>query len=203
VKKLVALLLSSGAMAAFGVIAVGATPALAKKCHCKRGPRGFTGPRGRAGPRGPRGARGPTGPQGPEPPQEPPPFSPSDLSNFDTVLTTVGQTHTLTFGDFTVSDVNNLSTNGGCSGIKLFSPNAYAVTQGTPSDTGGEPFVPVTGGVATSITVGQNPGGHGDAVFQALDATPSYITGIVGDFTGAALPSGIFPCVNLGGASGS
>ena len=70
-RKVLILLVSSGAMAAFGVIAVDASPALAAKCHCKtgprgpRGPRGFTGSRGPQGPAGPAGSAGPAGPAGP------------------------------------------------------------------------------------------------------------------------------------------
>src|ERR1700693_1111926 len=68
VRKLVVLLLSSGAIAALGSLAVEAAPALAAKCHCQRGPRGFTGPRGARGAqgsRGPAGANGAAGAQGP------------------------------------------------------------------------------------------------------------------------------------------
>ena len=43
------LLLSSGALTAFGMLAVEATSAPAAACHCERGPRGPRGPRGRRG----------------------------------------------------------------------------------------------------------------------------------------------------------
>ena len=208
-RKLLVLLVSSGVMAAFGVLAVDATPALAAKCHCKRGPRGFTGPRGPrglTGVRGPVGPRGPTGPQGPAPPPGPPP--PQTQSDFDAVLTTVGQTHTVTFGDFSVSDVNNATTNGGCSGIKLFGNAGYFVGLGVGGGAGVAWAGPIPGGTSIPLEpslAGTNAVGSGRAniLVQAVSSTPSFITGTVGDLDGAALPSGIIPCADVGGAAGS
>ncbi len=206
-RKLFVLLLSSGAMAACGVLAVDAAPALAAKCHCQRGPRGFTGP---SGPAGPRGAQGPAGPQGPNgatgargpagPAGATGPAGPG-LTNFDAVLTTVGQSHTVTVGDFTVSDVNNATTNGGCSGIKIFGTQTYYDGSGQ-YDPGWGTIIPAN----TSDTIG--PAGDLSEVFQGYDlVTPSFITGDVGDSSSTRgaqpLATGVIPCVNVGGVAGS
>jgi hypothetical protein len=119
-KKLLVLLLSSGAMAAFGVLAVDASPALAAKCHCKRGPRGFTGPRGPAGPAGPAGARGPAGATGPAGPAGP---AGGGLNNWDGVLKTPGQVQSVTIGSFTVFD-SDLPSGLGCSDISITNNSA-------------------------------------------------------------------------------
>ncbi len=111
-KKLVVLLLSSGAVAALGMIAVDASPALAAKCHCQRGPRGFPGPRGPQGPAGPAGAAGPTGATGPTGPAG------AGLNNWDSVLKTPGQVESITEGSFTVFDADQVG-GGGCSDIQL------------------------------------------------------------------------------------
>jgi len=200
-------------MAAAGVVAVDVTPALAAKCHCKRGPRGFTGPRGPRGARGPQGPAGPRGPagangaQGPAGPAGATGPAGSGLSNFDSVLTTVGQSHSVTIGDFTVADVNNKTTNGGCSGITLFGSKPYYFAIGankpvpaTAAVTAAGTSTPVaTGGVATP--------GQLNVLLQAYDFTPSFITGDVGDSSATqgapAQPSGVTPCVDIGGVAGS
>ena len=235
-RRLVVLLLSSGVMAAFGVIAVDVTPALAAKCHCKRGPRGHTGPRGprgftgSRGPQGPRGpqgvqgpqgpagpAGGPTGPAGPAGPQGPAgpagpqgPAGPSGgggLSNFDNVVTTVGGVSSVTVGDFTVADVNNKTTNGGCSGITMFASKTYVFSIWSSKAGVYVPWTARAGGGATLIDVDSNPPGpntgSAENLAQAYDGTPSFMTAYVGDDTGSQLASGIFPCVTIGGVSGS
>src|SRR5437588_11201121 len=102
-------------MAAAGLVAVDASPALAAKCHCKRGPRGFTGPRGPQGPAGPRGPQGNTGPAGPQGP--PGTSSSSSLTNFIGYLNTAGQTKSVTVGAFTYSTFENLDGSGCASGV--------------------------------------------------------------------------------------
>lgn len=186
-------------MAAAGLVAVDVTPALAAKCHCKRGPRGFTGPRGPAGPAGARGPAGPAGPAGATGATGP---AGGGLSNFDAVLTSVGQTHAVTVGDFTVADVNNKTTNGGCSGLTLFGTQPYFFAFGQA--------IPVSAmqPAGTSTPFGGGGGtGRLNFIFQAYDLTPSYITGDVGDSSSTAgaptQPSGVIPCVNIGGVSGS
>jgi Collagen triple helix repeat (20 copies) len=208
-KKLFVLLLSSGVLAAFGAIAVDASPALAAKCHCKRGkrgprgPRGFTGARGPQGPAGPRGATGPAGPQGP---QGPPGSGGGGLSNFDNVLTSVGQVGSVTVGDFTIADVNNNTTNGGCSGITLNDAKGYVFDVFRGDGGGGTGEIPFPGGTIQITTGAPPPGpaaGSMNNIVQAYDGTPSFLTAIVGNDTGSQLPSGVWPCVNVGGASGS
>ncbi len=116
-------------------------------------------------------------------------------------MTTVGQSHSLTIGDFTLADVNNFSTNGGCSGIKLFDSKAYFHTDGDAFDS----WIPQTAGGSYSVNSisSSTPGtGDGAMMVQAVDATPSYLTSDVGDLTGSTLPTGIIPCANVGGASG-
>ena len=222
-RKSFILLLSSGVMAAAGLVAVDVAPALAAKCHCQRGPRGFTGPRG------PRGSQGPAGPQGPQGPQGPAgnngaagPAGPAGaagatgpagpgLSNFDNVLTSVGQSFSVTEGDFTVADVNNATTNGGCSGVTLFGSKAYYWNHGglgSPWSNllGSGTSVHVTGPNAVA-TVGSTGGpaqtGSSDNLFQAFDGTPSYISGDVGEGDGFTQASGIVACTTVGGVAGS
>ncbi len=120
-RKSFVLLLASGVMAAAGVIAVDVTPALAAKCHCQRGPRGFTGPRGPRGPQGPAGARGPAGSNGSAGPAGATgPAGPAGagLNNFNKLLNTAGQVNSVTVGSFTLSDSEALSGSG-CNGVKL------------------------------------------------------------------------------------
>jgi hypothetical protein len=133
------LLLSSGAVAAFGVLAIDAAPALAAKCHCKRGPRGFTGPRGPQGPQGAKGAQGAQGAQGPAGPPgaagTPGPAGPAGptgptgpqgagLNNFDANLTTPGQVNSVTVGSFTVSDADAVGGTG-CVGIGVTNNSSH------------------------------------------------------------------------------
>jgi len=233
-RKSFVLLLSSGVMAAAGL--VGVAPALAAhNSASSRGPRGPQGPRGFTGPRGPRGPQGPAGPRGPQGAQgsqgpagnngAPGPAGPAGpagaagatgpagpgLSNWDTVLTSVGQVHSVTIGDFTAADVNNLSVNGGCSAATLFGSKGfvYDVFTGDTAGSTGETATP--GGSSITIVPAtaappEPPGGADGSMnntFQAYDGTPSYITGVVGSDTGNALPTGIFPCINVGGVAGS
>ena len=201
-KRLVVLVLSSGAMAAFGVIAVDATPALAAKCHCKRGPRGFTGPRGPQGPAGPAGARGPAGPAGPTGATGPAGPAGGGLNNYDMLLSTPGQVHSVTIGQFTISDADNVG-GGGCNGVTLTdnsATQAYDMSQPT-----GWGAYDVDGDWSTGNTnTWKISWDTGAGVFQAvLEDGSSMITGTVGDKTLAALPSSNKPCVDVGGVAGT
>jgi hypothetical protein len=100
--------------------------------------------------------------------------------------------------------VNNATTNGGCSGITLFGSAAYWLGFGASSSWAG--LVP--GGTTVPLEPslsGGNAAGSGTAniLFQAVDQTPSFATGTVGDVDGAALATGIVPCLDVGGAQGS
>jgi hypothetical protein len=228
-KKLVVLLLSSGAMAAFGVIAVDASPALAAKCHCKRGPRGprgprgFTGPRGPQGPAGPAGARGAngsngaTGPAGPAGPAGP------GLNNWDGVLKTPGQVQSVTIGSFTVSDADSVDGSG-CTDIVVANNSKSVTAIGTSyyvNDYGynikpGNTYVPQDD-YGTSDSTGYDAAGYWMTPFQyALQDGSSMITGWVGNSgnshnssmvadnnLGAQQPSGNYTCINAGGVAGT
>ncbi len=211
-RKSFILLLSSGVMAAAGVVAVDVTPALAAKCHCQRGPRGFTGPRGPRGPQGPAGARGPAGANGSNGAQGPAgPTGPAGAAgaggNFDNTLTAVGQVASVTIGDFTIADVNNLTTNGGCSAATLFGSKSYVYGLSQPAGALGYTQASEHGGTSVTIAVAAStPGpdtGSFDNQFQAYDGTPSYVTATVGTDSGPALATGIFPCITVGSAVGS
>ena len=208
-KKLLVLLLSSGAMAAFGVIAVDASPALAAKCHCKRGPRGFTGPRGPQGPAGPAGARGPAGPAGATGATGATGPAGPGLNNWDGVLKTPGQVQSVTVGSFTISDSDTVDGKG-CSDINLTNNSS---TQTAFYGTDGEIATGKTlkpGATATDFQHGgyyndQNAQGFepdGSSMFLALVANSGG-----GDAaypaTATPQPSGNYPCVNFGGIAGS
>jgi hypothetical protein len=221
-KRLLVLLLSSGAMAAFGVIAVDASPALAAKCHCKRGPRGFTGPRGPQGATGPRGAAGPAGPAGSAGPAGPAgPTGPAGpgLNNFDNVLKTPGQVESVTIGKFTVFVADQVNGDG-CGTLNLTNNSsgteadyarynddqAYIAARAAnnPDDAG-----PVDPGATVDVS---NEGGSTTAAnngellipLQALlQDGSSMLTGQLGIWTGPASPSGNSPCITVGGLAGT
>jgi hypothetical protein len=209
-RKSFVLLLASGVMAAAGVVAVDVTPALAAKCHCKRGPRGFTGPRGPRGPQGPSGARGPAGargangsagPAGPAGPQGP---AGPGLNNFDKFLVTAGAVNSVTFGNITVSDSEALDGSG-CNGINLSdsaSDGAVAAIGILTANGKGSGF---TNPVDSSGVDPTNGVGTGNNLFQAIDIDGHGLaTGDVGDVTATtALSNGLFPCVDIGGVAGT
>lgn len=205
--RAVALLVFSSALATLGLLTVDVAPALAKKCHCQRGPRGFTGPQGPRGARGPAGPRGPRGPAGPAPPTPPEPPPPPAFNNFDFTLTSVGQVASVTIGDFTIADVNNQTTNGGCSAATLYGSKAFVYGLSQPARAQGYKQNSVSAGTSVPIAVAAPPPGPNTGSFdndlQAYDGTPSYLTAIVGTDTGTELPSGVFPCITVGGAAGS
>ena len=213
-RKLFVLLLSSGAVVAFGVLAVDAAPALAAKCHCKTGATGPRGPRGPVGPRGftgPAGAKGSTGPAGPAGAAGPAGPAGAGLNNWDSVLNTPSQVQSVTIGSFTVFD-SDLPDGTGCSFIQVANNSAsqnadYGIGQ---FDTFGDQ------GIAPGTTT-TFPGGVGagfvNVLFQgALLDGSSMITGIVGNSGGGssngtsyatAQPNGNIPCINVGGLAGT
>ena len=207
-------------MAAAGVVAVGAVPALAAKCHCQRGPRGFTGPRGPAGPRGATGARGAAGAAGAAGPAGPAGATGpagAGFNNFDGILSTAGSTKSVTIGSFTVSDFDQLDGNG-CGPISFTNNSTsqsadwsrYNESQGTIV---GSPVAEEWGvlgkGSSTQISTqggSSTPGNNGELLvpLQALlQDGSSMITAQVGMETGNAAPSGNFPCINVGGVAGT
>ena len=199
-KKLFILLLSSGAMAAFGVVAVDVAPALAAKCHCKRGPRGprgAQGPQGPAGPAGPAGPSGSTGPAGATGPAGP---AGAGLNNWDGVLKTPGQVQSVTIGSFTVSDADQVDGDG-CSNVTL--------TNNSSSQTASYNAGALGSGATGTLIPGSSPvpvGGAGtfNNVFQAvlMDGS-SMVSGLVGNYDGTQQPSGNLPCINVGGVAGT
>ncbi len=225
-KKLLILLLSSGA-AAFGLLAMQAAPALAAKCACKVGPRGFTGPRGPRGAAGPRGSRGPAGSQGPRGAAGPAgsagpagPKGPSSLNNWDGVLKTPGAVQSLTIGSFTVSDADALA-GGGCTVIALANNSAsetadsdLALNNAPNSPSFANPVS--ASGIAPGSNESVQQGGAGPPGFTpsveansflnafqaALEDGSSMITGLVGNDSGTAQPNGNLPCINVGGVAG-
>jgi hypothetical protein len=204
-RKSFVLLLASGVMAVAGVIAVDVTPALAAKCHCKRGPRGFTGPRGPRGPRGPqgpagaRGANGATGPAGPQGPAGP------GLNNFDKYLTTAGQVNSVTVGHFTISDSESVSGTG-CNGLTI-TDNSSTVKYDFAHDDDYDSFSQYdTTDNALALEDSTPPATDETVGFQAfLDDGSSMVTGHVGDGDDdtTALPSGLQPCIDVGGVAGT
>ena len=200
-RKSFVLLLASGVMAAAGVIAVDVTPAMAAKCHCKRGPRGFTGPRGPRGPQGPAGPAGPAGSQGPAGPAGATgPAGPAGagLNNFNKYLTTAGQVNSVTVGAFTVSDSEDLGGLG-CNGIKLTGPGT---TKGyTWSDTTKSFPVDETAANTVPLTLDE----FNVPLQAAADDGSSMITGVLGDSDDntTKTPSGLQPCIDVGGISGT
>jgi hypothetical protein len=220
-KKLVVLLLSSGAMAAFGVIAVDASPALAAKCHCKRGPRGprgprgFTGPRGPQGPTGPAGARGPAGSNGATGPAGP---AGPGLNNFDAYLTTPGQTHSVTVGSFTVSDADQVNGKG-CLGIGITNNSSSTdgwLNAGSKGTNGSTMTVALGKGSTLDVYDEDAPDGTDTGAGTSADpamlfeawlasgSTSSSVTGLVGDANSdTPSPSGNTACLDMGGFAGS
>jgi len=202
-KKVLVLLLSSGAMAAVGVVTIDAAPAMAAKCHCKRGkrgprgprgPRGFTGSRGPQGPAGPRGAQGPAGPTGPQ--------GPAGANGLTTAFNAdvpAGSTHIITVGQFVVLLDNSL---GSCTNNTAF--NGVVLTTG-PADTTdfrvalgstansptGAAFSPV---VTPGTTVPLASASHANTFVAGLTDGSDTIWGQVGSF-----PRGT-DCITVGGA---
>jgi len=188
-------------MGAVGVVLVDATPALAAKCHCKRGPRGFTGPRGPQGPAGPRGAQGPAGPRGATGATGPAGPGATADTNFNKYLTTAGQVNSVTVGKFTLSDSEALGGSG-CNGLSLTESNSSStVNYSGATDDDFDGFTdetPTTNllGSATDETVG----------FQAvMDDGTSMVSGRVGDEDDntVALSNGLQPCIDVGGIAGT
>jgi hypothetical protein len=204
VRKVLVLLLSSGALAAFGVIAVDAAPAMAAKCHCKRGargprgPRGFTGPRGPQGPAGSRGATGPAGPAGATGPAGPPGPAGGGITNFDKDLNTAGEVNSITVGKFTVFDAENTAGTA-CTGINLTGPattSGYTWASGTTTWSN-----ETTTNTQTDIINDSAP----ERVAAYADDGSSFLMAFVGsdDEHATPLASGLQPCVDVGGVSGS
>ena len=221
-KKLFMLLLCSGALLAFGVLAVGAASALGSACRCQRGPRGFRGPpgprgpsgyitrpRGRRGPSGPAGQRGPAGPAGRAGPQAP------GLSNFDKFLTIAGAANSVTIGSFTVSDANNFN-GGGCTGIVLSVPGGTLVASGGPGwsvwttdaatagsgETASRQSLGIPGDI-TPGTVAITPGTQNNLFSAVVNDGSSVITGIVSDSTIDSTGNGPKACIDWGGFAGT
>lgn len=205
-RKVLVLLLSSGAMAAFGVIAVDAAPALAAKCHCKRGPRGFTGPRGPrgpqgpAGPAGPRGSNGAPGPAGPAGP--PGPAGAGQTPNFDKVLTTGGEVNSVTVGAFTVSD-NEALNGSGCGGITITDNSSTGVMYAYAHEDDNDGFttdLAAGAGGATTFTPD-----HVNGFNVALQDGSSMAFGRVADLDDSTTTeaNGLQTCIDLGYVSGS
>ena len=199
-KKLLVLFLSSGAMAMVGVIAVDASSAVAAKCQCKRGPRGFTGPRGATGAAGPAGSAGPAGPTGATGPAGP---AGGGLNNWDGVLKTPGQVQSVTIGSFTVFDADQLG-GGGCTDISITNNSAtqnadYYYWDGDQTDRGSLG----KGLTETGIVVYNNTGAYPMSAYL-LDGS-SMITTMAAnsqDFANAGA-NGNIPCINIGGISGT
>ena len=192
-------------MAAFGVLGLDSAPALAAKCHCKRGPRGFTGPRGPAGPAGPAGPRGRQGPPGPPGPPPPPPPPPPGLNNWDSLLSTPGQTESITVGSFTVSDFDQLG-GGGCSDITLADNNPNVAADYADNGGGGVGHPPTHAAITHASpypAVGNGAGTFLNLFQAALEDGSSMITGYVGNENGTQLTNGNFPCINVGGVAGT
>ena len=211
-KKLMLLILSSGAMAAFGVVAVDAAPALAAKCHCKRGPRGPRGPRGFSGPRGPQGPVGPAGASGPAGPAGSAgasgPAGPAGpgLNNWDGVLKTPGQVQSVTIGSFTVSDADAVG-GGGCTGITVAVPAADAGNWSAVEDYAhhgiSSGWLPQAGQTLNGTTPSFNSDTGGIAFQGVVLDGSSMISGVIGSEDGNAQPSGNAPCINVGGVAGT
>ena len=195
-KKLIVLLLSSGAMAAFGVVAVDVAPAMAAKCHCKRGPRGprgfagLRGPAGPAGPAGPVGAAGPAGPTGPAGP---------GLNNWDGFLKTPGQVQSVTIGSFTVSDADAVN-GGGCTMATLTNDSS---AQDAHYDVAGPGPGPTTLAAGSTLPVEASADTYNNVFQAALLDGSSMVSGLVGNVNGTPQPSGNKPCINVGAVAGT
>ena len=208
-RKLFVLLVSSGALAAFGLLALEASPALAAKCHCRRGPRGFTGPRGpagargatgSAGPRGAAGAPGATGPAGPTGPAG------AGLNNFDKYLTTGGEVNSVTIGQFTVSD-NETLAGGGCGGITLTdnSPTGvkYAYTEADFAANANSGWSALNAaGSAGATNLGTDDTFQTQAILQDGSSMLTATVGNNDDIT-SPLANNLQPCIDVGGLAGT
>ena len=218
-RKLLILLLSSGAVAAFGMLALEAGPALAAKCHCKRGPRGFTGPRGPAGPRGATGSAGPAGPAGPAGATGPAGPAGGGLNNWDGVLKTPGQVQSVTIGSFTVSDSDTVDGNG-CSDINLTNNSASqtAIYGYTLEPTATSATLSPGATETDALDGGEFLSDHGLQAFEPDGSsmitvfasnsggkdTYNYIHVSASDGPAATQqPSGNYPCINFGGIGGT
>ena len=204
------MLLSSGAMAAVGVVTVDAAPALAAKCHCKRGPRGPRGPQGPTGPAGapgPAGSNGATGAAGPAGPAG------QGLNNWDGVLKTPGQVQSVTVGSFTLFD-SDLVTGKGCSTINL--TNNSSTQTGELKATYEQPIQDYSNHTQNveeyyydTVSKGSTyndliNGTELDETFQVvLQDGSSMLSALVGNWNGTAAPSGNVPCINVGGIAGT
>ena len=202
-------------MAAAGLVAVDVAPALAAKCHCQRGPRGFTGGRGPQGPQGPAGSRGPagqngapgangsTGPAGPAGPTGPTgpqgPAGSSGLTNAFNADVAAGSTHLTIVGKFVLVLDNSNGACGGAvySGVALTTnpPNVtdYRLGIGTPENTpaGATISAPITPGTVSPLA---NTGTETTFVAGLTDGSDT-IWGQVGSFVKGT------DCITIGGAA--
>ena len=222
-KKLLILLLCSGALAGFGVLAAETASVSAASCRCQRGPRGFRGPRGPRGTRGPivksppgfRGPRGPRGPTGPPGPVGPAGRLGAGLNSFDQLLATAGASRSVTMGSFTVSDENSPG-GGGCTGIVLSVPGGTLVAGGGPGwnlwttdgATGGtgETTSEQSLGSPADITPGAmaiTSGTQNNLFSAVVNDGSSMITGIVSDSTIESTGNGPAACLDWGGVGGN
>jgi hypothetical protein len=203
-RKSFVLLLSSGVMAAAGLVAVDVTPALAAKCHCKRGPRGFTGPRGPRGAQGPAGARGPAGANGAAGPAGPQgPAGPAGMvANFDKVLNTAGEVNSVTVGAFTVSD-NEALDGSGCGGIMITDNSPAGVKYAYAHEDDGDTFTPdnATGSAGATTFSADEVNGFNVALEDGSSMAFGRVADLDNDTT--LLSNNLQICVDLGYVSGS
>ena len=225
-KKLFALLVSSGVLAALAMLAIEGAPAsamrfssdhsatTAAKCHCKRGPRGPRGPRGRQGPQGPQGPQGVEGAQGVQGPAGPAgPAGPTGPTGATGPTGPTGPTGaTGPAGSTGLTNFNQRTTGTSTHSITIGSFTVSdAVTAGVCgginiSDTSATlnyEFGEDGNAFSTNITHGtptQIAANDGSShAFQAtLSDGSSGITGLVGDYSSATGPT----CVDLGGFAG-
>ena len=207
-------------MAAFGAIAVDASPALAAKCHCKRGPRGFTGPRGPQGPAGPAGARGPAGPAGATGPAGPAgPSGSAALNNFGADLKTAGAVDSVTVGSFTVN-IHENPDGSGCSDLTVTNNSSSVTASGDydGADTSGWADETIPAGGLFSVENGDNTAAsYGDGPigmnldFALLDGSSVIETSLNASANSQAatltteptpLSNGLVPCIAWGWVAG-
>lgn len=211
-KRLLILIASSSALVAFGGLAVDALPASAAKCHCKRGPRGPRGPRGSRGPTGSAGPTGSTGSGGPAGPTGPTGPTGPGINNWDSYLTTPGQTKSVTIGSLTVFDAdrsdtkgcttlsvrNNSSSHNADIGIGLF--DSFDDFTVAPGGTFNEASMPPLGPPRLF-----HPEQWTNVLLTAvLVDGSSMLQGDIGSSGGSATPQpgGNIPCINMGGIAG-
>ena len=226
-RRLLVLLLCSGVLALFALLALDLDAALAAKCHCKAGPRGPRGFAGRRGPRGAVGRRGPTGgrgPAGPAPTGAPAgPVGPAGpagpgLNDWDTVLSNPGQVQSITIGSFTLFDADQLNGNG-CSRISLTNNSAsqgadwgrYNETQSTVLGGNNMPdgYGVLAPGATTYVSFkgGDTSPDHNGELLIPLQASlqdgSSMLNGLIGMATGTQEQNGNYPCIDMGGVAGA